>query len=419
MIRIVTPMVTGRHQRGAATLLIALVVLTTITFISFYTARTVMTEQKVSSNVLRSRMAFEAAEAGAESAMAYLGDGRDRDGDGKLPGVLAGSDDDEFLFDSDGNPADNESNTLVLDDGSRVTVSLVNQDFTTASGINVIATEIQAQGWSDDQAATRTVIQTVALVSPLPNGPQNPLITRGSVVVNGASTVINPEGNSTIWSGDDVDLTANNSTHTEVANPADANYPDCLGDADNPCGTIQGSDRYVAGLDIIEYDTSLKNLSKAEFFENFFGVPPAKYRATRVTMDIDVGAGDDLNQIKLATREVIWVDGDIDGFNGTVGCRVAVVGAGTCSGDDRQPSILIVDGDLDLNGTPHFYGLVYVTGDILGSGNATFHGSLVTEGDATATNGSLAIRYNSTLLEMLAESGGQIAGGGGGSWRDF
>ncbi len=398
---------TGAYQQGVATLLVSLVVLTTITFISLYTARTVMVEQKISTNEYRSRMAFEAAETGAEFAIAYIIDGRDRDSDGQLPG----SDADEFLFDTDADGT-TDSNTMTLPNGSSVAVSMQNAD----DG-DLTATEITAQGWSDDGTATRTVTQTVAVVSPLPNAPENPLTTRGTVVINGSATVHNPEGNSTIWSGGDVDLGANNSTSTEVADPNDIDYPDCLGQPLDPCDLIQASDRYVASLDIIEYDSSLSNLSNSDFFTNFFGVSPEVYRETRATMDIDIAAGDSIDQIHLATNEYIWVDGNLNVNGKTVGCSQAMTGSSLCPQANWGPSILIVDGDLNLSGGPHFYGLVFVTGNVNINGNATFQGAIVTQGDTTNTTGSLDVWYNSALLDLIAQ-GGRPAGGGG-SWRDF
>ena len=404
--------VTGANQRGAATLLVSMVILVTITFITLYTARTVLMEQKIATNVYRSNMSFEAAETGGELGMDFVSNGRDRDDDDLLPGNLAGSDPDEFLFDSTSDGV-NDTNTTTLPNGSWVTVSLVNADV----GDDIIATTIIAQGWSDDNAATRTVTQTVALVSPLPNVPENPLTTQGTVVIGGSATVHNPEGNSTIWSGGDVDLGANNSTSTEIADPASANYPDCLGDSENPCDPVQSSDRYVAGLDVIEYDSSLSNLSGDEFFQNFFGTPPATYRETRATMDIDIAAGGNIGDAHLATNEIIWVEGNVTISGLTVGCTVAMTGSNRCTAANEAPSILIINGNLTLQGGPQFYGLVYVAGNVTVVGNTTLVGAVITQGAATNTTGSLDVWYDSALLAGLGEIGPPA--GGGGSWRDF
>lgn len=419
------PIKTGHFQRGVATLLVSLVVLTTITFISLYTARTVLMEQKISTNEYRSRLAFEAAEAGIERAISFITDGRDPDDDNLLSchaihqgDCGAGRDTDEFLFDSDSDGVPDTNTFNLLDSNNRVissvTVSLVNAD----AG-DIVATEIIATGRSDDGAASRTVNEIVAMVHPLPNTPENPLTTQGTVVIGGSATVHNPEGNSTIWSGGDVDLGSNNSTSTKIANPASANYPDCLGDSVNSCDLVQASDRYIASLDIIEYDSSLSNLSEAEFFENFFGRTPEVYRKTIVKTEIDIAAGDDINQIHLATGDIIWVEGDVTISGLTIGCTVAVTGSNECEdvGGTMDPSTLIINGDLTLSGGPQFYGLVYVAGNVNISGNATMHGAVVTQGAATNTTGSLDIYYNSDLLEDIAEDGPPAGGGGG--WRDF
>jgi hypothetical protein len=401
-----------------ATLLVTLVILTTITFITIYTSRTVLMEQKIATNDFRGRMAFEAAESGSEMAMAYVAGGRDMDNDGLLPcapqfladATLCGDyDDDEFIFDTD-NDTVPDSNILTLPDGSQVSIALSAQN----SG-DLIITRITAVGVSDDRAATRTITNTIALLSPLPNVPENPLITRGTVVINGSATVHNLEGNSTIWSGGDVDLGSNNSTGTEIASPQSLDYPDCLGNSADPCDPAAASDRYIASLDIIEYDTSLSNLSEAEFFENFFGFDPATYKATRTD---DVIAAANIGDIDLVTKKVIWVEGNV-AINGlTVGCSVPVTGnATTCPDNPVEPVILIIDGNLNLSGGPHFFGMVYVMGDINVSGNSTFVGSVVSQGTNTDTSGSLDIWYNSDLLESLQQEGRPA--GGGGSWRDF
>lgn len=399
------------YKHGFATLVITLVILTTITLVTLYTSRTIVMEKNISANEFRSRMAFEAAEGGGEFAIAYITNGRDKDGDGLLPGNLGSSDPDEFIFDSDAD-GNTDTNTTTLPNGSRVTVTLQNADVG-----ELTATRIITQGWSDDSAATRTVTQVVAVVSPLPNTPDNPLTTRGTVVINGSATVHNPEGNSTIWSGGDVNLGANNSTSTEIANPNDANYPDCLGQPLDPCDLIRSSDRYVAGLDVIEYDSSLSQLSDSEFFANFFGTTPENYRESRATIDIDIAAGDSTAPLHLATNEVVWVEGNLSVNGDTVGCTQMVTGNNSCAMDNWGPSIVIVNGNLNLSGGPHFYGLVFVMGNVNINGNANIVGSLVTQGATTNTTGSLDILYNSALLARLHEMGRPASAGS--SWRDF
>ncbi|MCW8918655.1 MAG: PilX N-terminal domain-containing pilus assembly protein [Gammaproteobacteria bacterium] len=401
------------RQRGAASLLISLVLLAVITLVSLNTSRTVLVEQKVAANVYRSNMAFEAAEAGMELALAYIGGGRDRDSDGILPADVSTPDADEFLFDAD-NDGTNDSNTFTLANGASVTVTL--EDLSTS---DTVATEIVSTGLSDDNMATRTITQVVALVNPLPNVPENPLLTRGTAIISGSADVYNAEGHSTIWSGGAVDLGSSATINTFIANPADAGYPNCLGDASTPCVTVGSSDSGIAGLDVIEQDSSLANLTEDEFFENFFGMPPTEYRNSMVTMDLDPATDDVSAEVHLSTNpEVIWVDGDVTLSAGTiVGCGIDPPGNDHCTGAQISPVIMIVNGTLTMQGNADFYGMLYVMGGTSGHGNPYSVGSIVVAGEPSNLTGSFEIHYNSDVLRRTSEGGRPASSGG--SWRDF
>ena len=62
----------SRHQRGATTLVVALVLLFGMTLVTFYANRGQIFEQRTSANQYRSTRAFEMAEAGLEWAAARL-----------------------------------------------------------------------------------------------------------------------------------------------------------------------------------------------------------------------------------------------------------------------------------------------------------------------------------------------------------
>jgi hypothetical protein len=68
--------VLGRAQRGAASLVVVLLLFFVIALVSAYTSRNLVFEQRTSVNQYRSTMAFEAAEAGLEWAIAMLNTGR-------------------------------------------------------------------------------------------------------------------------------------------------------------------------------------------------------------------------------------------------------------------------------------------------------------------------------------------------------
>jgi hypothetical protein len=394
------------HQRGAMTLVMSLVLLILTSMVAAYTGSAIVFERKVTANEFRSGQAFEAAESGLSDALAYIGSpgGADKDNDGAIDPV----------FDTDGDGVGNV-NAATFADNSSVTVTIAG---------TFPNYEVQAIGVSDDGTATRTVSAIGATIDALPNSPSNPLTTRGTVIIDGSATVHNPEGHSTIWSGAATDLGSNNSTATNVANPNDAGYPTCM-DTSMTCSTTRSSTKNAIGMDVIENDSSLANLSAAQMFQNFFGVSMANYRDSRVTLQVEAANANNLASdpnapgVQLAAGEVIWVEGDTSLENNTtVGCEVRVTGAGSCPVGNLDPSILIINGNLETQGTPTFYGLVFVTGDITLGGNNTVHGAMVVAGSTTSSGGgSLDLWYNSDVLSMSRDNG-PLAGSPG-SWRDW
>jgi hypothetical protein len=388
-----------QQQRGAASLIVSLIILALITMVTIYTSKSIITEQKIANNDYRAKQAFEAAEAGIGAAINYYSDDPDKNSDGVLDGV----------YDSDNDGVGDSANSIV---------SASNRVIVTATDLsgNMTILRITSQGFSDDDTAMRTIVQDISTVNPLPNTPSNPFTTRGTVVVTGAATIHNPEGHSTIWSGGDVDLGANNSTATEVADVTDADYPGCM-DVAMSCDVIQSSNKVTVGLDVIEHDSNLSNLSDSDFFENFFGMSPTNFRASMVTLDTTAANAN--TDVQLATNEIVWVEGDTEFSNNTtVGCKVVVTGNNMCASANTKPSIMIINGNATFGGTTQFYGIVYVTGTITITGNSTVYGALVGASSVTNnTGGSLDIWYNSDVLERVKRNG--PLGSSAGSWRDF
>lgn len=385
------------RQRGVLTLVVSLSILVLSTLVTFSVTKAILMEQKISNNEMRSKQAFEAAEAGMIAAVDYFDDGADRDNDGAIDPV--------FSLDSDDVGT---TNTTTIGTAS-VTIA------TTALSSDFTSIEIRATGYSDDKSATRTITQTIVTINPLPNMPQNPVVTKGTVIIGGSATVHNEEGFSTIWSGGDVDLGSNNSTHTQVPDMDDPGYPLCM-DVPGTCELTDSSNRNLASVDVIENDSSLGALSADQFFLNFFGLTPATYRASMVTIDTTAAAFN--TDADLAQYEVIWVDGDTTIQGSTIGCTTSVSGSGECPEANRRPCIVIVDGNATFNGTPHIYGILYVTGNLTMSGNATVYGAVVSAGNASnSTGGSLDIWYNSDILRGTAMAGNSTSSAG--TWIDF
>ena len=76
------------RQRGIATLLFSLLVMILVTYVVLYTSGSVLLEQQIVNNDVRSKHAFEAAEAGIATAKKYLTIGADRNNDGTIDAVF-------------------------------------------------------------------------------------------------------------------------------------------------------------------------------------------------------------------------------------------------------------------------------------------------------------------------------------------
>lgn len=404
---------TARSQRGALTLAVSLAILMLSTLVTFNVSKAILMEQKITNNDTRAKMAFEAAEAGIVAALDYIENDPDRDlavntygASSTACGLPAGSTMD-CIFDTN---ADGMGDTNISTVGSAtVTVTL------TDLSANLTNIRIVATGRSDDGTAVRQITQTIMTINPLPNAPDNPVITRGSMIIGGSATVHNQEGHSTIWTGSEIDMGSNNSTSTEVPDVGAVGYPTCM-DVPGTCSLTEASDNSVKGLDVIENDTSLSALSDTEFFENFFGINPTTYRSSMVTLETTAANAN--TDVDLAAHEVIWIEGNTAFSGVTVGCTTSVTGSNVCPAANTKPSIVIVNGDASFSGGSHFYGILFVMGNVQISGNTTVRGALVTAGDAeSSTGGSFDVWYNSSILGGTSLAGATT--GSAGTWKDF
>lgn len=398
-----------QRQRGFITLIVTVILLVLCIFVSMYTSKSVFFEQKIVGANHNMKDAFEAAEVGLAKAIEYLSEDADRDNDEVL---------DTLIFDTNGDGTPDADEIRLGDltgwpdanDNRLVTVTM-----TDLSG-DMNSIRIQSTALSNDGSATRTIIQVASTISPLPGDVNVPLTARNSVNINGSATIYNPEGNSTVWTGEQTYLGSNNSTATEVADPTDADYPGCM-ETSKTCNTIRSSNKLIVGSDVIEHDTNLAALSAAEFFERVFGMPMEKYKEIRTDIVTDPANADDDSE--LAAGKVIWVDGTSGPTKFTtstyIGCEVS---SNPCPDANLEPSILIIDGDVEITGNFNLFGMLFVTGSVSLSGNSYIEGAAIVSGDfETTAGGSLDIWYSSEVLNRITQDGQFFASSG--AWKDF
>lgn len=366
------------RQRGVVAVVTALVLLIIVTIVTVYVAKVVVMEQRISANEVRAKEAFEAADAGMNYAIGYLG-------------MSGGTDhDDDGVIDSGIQPAGANYTVTIADAGSFATDGIV---------------RVTSVGSSDDGTGSHTIVQEVHVTSALGGSATHPLITRGLVGFSGNVSVINRETNATIWAGGE--LTSWGSGGTFIADgtfEADGVTP----------SVVQSSGKFgnetKTGVDVIDNSAELSSISDGsdDFFNNFFSGSKDFTRNIATYQTTDTGLVDSGGA--SIPGSMIWVDAPDSGFslsNGTYG-TVA------------DPIILIVDGDLDLRSGPDINGFVYVTGDVSGGGgNVNITGALIVEGELQMSGGgTFIVEFDSNTLTNLGidhMSASRLPG----TWRDW
>lgn len=405
----------GNSQRGAATLMVSMVLLVAVTLVVIVTARSSVMEQRVSANDMRAAAAFQSAQAGMDYAMAYLrspgGMFKNSTNIGDPADVLPPDD----LEDENGRVVGSYQVAFCLSDTDPDTLSCDDVTACTAPARPSRQALILSCGWSDDGIAQAGIVQRIQNTSAMANPPTNPMTARGAVKAGGSVNVSNYFNNLTIWTGDAVESggATKNTAVRDPSIPPPAMF-DSNGDpipiptppqaqCNNAGNYVCTTSKDIIGPDVVHSDPSISLRTDDEFFLNFFGMTLDDYRDNMATMHLE--DGDSLDGI---TSEIIWVDG--------AGGEVSY-GGNFQVGSREEPVILIIDGDVRFTGGPEFYGIVYVTGDMKGAGTPTIYGSTVVQGDVD-TEGTVNIVYD-PVAAMGAGSELGPAGSLSGTWRDW
>ncbi len=435
-------------QRGAATLVISLVLVFGMSVMAFYANRGLIFEQKTSANQYRSTRAFEMAEAGLEWAVARL---NEEIFIGASPSCATGSGTqsfrDRYLAPSAAEPV---SFTIVTTNPPRPGCSVAADGTTTCScpvsgtapvlgnaadprftvqfnpvGGDPTTVEVMSYGCTNqgapcDPGSSATpdgvaVVRSLIKVRPkFPHGPGAGLIAGSSAVTGGNLNVINLDTESngvTINSGTSVELGMGTNVTTLPGTPPRAS--------------------------ILDNDPSLNTLANADssgelYFQSFFGQTPAEYQASPLTWLITSGscgtrerctscvAGNNCGGAVASAYDrgvtQFWADTAVSFGNSTI------PSAGTL-GTASRPITLAGSSSLELRGNITAYGMFYVATatalenwDYAGSGTAKVFGSFVTRGDFNKGSGTLDLIYSPHIF--FAGQGTGLVVRVPGSWRD-
>lgn len=360
-----------RQQRGAATLVITLILLLAMTSLALMANKSVSFEHKTSGNYYRHTQAFDAAEAGLDRAVARL----------QMPSLRA--------------PYIDSVTGLVVTANASTQTQMGDLAFrfvlTNPVPANPNLVEITSHGYADgcttfdNNCAVRAQVGQRVLFRPLaPASLDAPLITRGPVAAGGNAQIINSDVATgyTIRAGGTVTLGGSANLTT-------------------PTGTLGNG---VMDASVTASDAGLAGMTNDAFIESIFGDSKA---TLRLISEQFTCSGVDCNaKLDGINGRPIWVDGDVH------------LNANTAVGTAADPVILFVNGNFQLNGNAQIYGIVYAIGAqaVDASGNPTLHGVLLSETSLNVT-GRVTLQYDPAVLAALSRFGtySKVAG----TWSDF
>jgi len=383
-----TPMrrISARHrEKGAATLVTAIVLMVVMLGISFYTSETVITEKKVVANDYRAKQAFNSAQAGLDYGIAYARTGVDQD-DNSVVDLSVGS-----------------GATSAIGQGS---YSVTLTDISTSADMSLI--RVDSQGFSDDNLVQRDVSVLIGEVPVLPNPPSLPVVARSNINTTGNLQIYNHFENLNVWTGADLDSWGSSDTYvrdpdwsgfagdTWDGTPADLErHLTATNNTVVDIPSIQSTTKNTRGPDVIDGDTNLGTLSGSEFIENFFGTD-IEGLTNKAGESYTSGTFGSASWADMTG--IVYLNDGTDGPTGTF----QISSNGTI-GSPSSPVILVVDGDIRLSGNVTIYGLVVARNFLSAAGTVDVIGGVVAETQIQRANGTFSVYYDPGISAELAD----------------
>ena len=416
-----------RHQRGAAALIVTMLLFFAMILAAVFVNRNLVFEQRTSANQYRSTQAFEAAEAGLEWALAQLNSNQ-RIGADCLPSAdpaatsfrarylsysAAASTFAPLTWSNAGAatalqpscvrsgggwacscPA---SGQAALDapagSGAAFAFTVQFQASTKPGVVRVAATGCTdlagacRPGTTTSAGATARIEAVFGLFAGLRTPPAAALTTRGAVNADTAALGVHnadPESGIAIHAG-----AAIAASLVRLTPPAGA----------STAGSLVSNDAALAGQ------------SADQLFASFFGIDKARWKNQPVVTRLSCGGCSAALADAIAAagaNPLLWIDGDLT-LDGPLSL-----------GSPQQPVVIVVNGAARLSGAVRLHGLIYSSAlrwDATGGPGALLRGAAISETDYTG-DAAPDLFYDRELLAALTGNTGTFTRVSG-SWRDF
>ena len=405
----------ARPQRGLAATAAALLLFFAMGIIVAFTNRSLIFEQRTSANQYRYTKAFEAAEAGLEWTIASLNNKLKIDTACAPDATGAGSFKERYTTT---NTTTGVITANALNPVCVIAAGGYSCSCPTAGNATVGATGPAFKVEFSSVAQAGVVRVTVhGCTSPdgncAPGGAGTPDGYAKVTALLGALPALSTAPAATItakttvsWAGSGAALGVVNSDPS--TNGITINAGGAITPGSARITTIPGSPPLSS---IIQNDPSLANITTDSMFVTFFGMTKADFKALALNVTCPGNCGATLTTAIASlgtTSRMIWVEGNMD------------VQGNVALGDTTSPVMLVVNGNIHLNGTMDVTGLVYSSNsdwNNTGGGSAFIRGAAITEGSFTG-NGSPDFYFDAGVLQTFRTVPGAFTKIPG-SWKDY
>jgi len=385
----------GKNQQGITTIVMATMLILTVSIMSIYTAQSGIVEQKISSNYYNLNQAFEAAQSGLDIVT-------DNISVDLFDDIITHHPKSNIATESDFNFALNNSLFKLNSTESTNTIArfqieaIMNNEKPNTVTVNSF-------GFSEDNAsefANVKLSQKLILLPLIHYQPPASVIAKKSISIGDKTILANNDSQylNAAWSGGNIKTNLGGKT------------------AKIDITSFDKSKSATSGL--YAKDKKLQSMTNNEFFELFFVSSKSEIKKKSHVISCTVNCS--LNDIELARKDgnlpnIIWVDAKT-----TEGkSKSLVLNKVSKIGSIKNPVLLIIDGDLVLNNTNlTITGIVYTTQSLAhDTPKAKIIGSYLTEKNLKSKN-DLQIHYSNTVLRNLIRNTSEFVKIAG-SWKDF
>jgi hypothetical protein len=406
----------SREQRGIAATTAALLLFLAMGIIVAFTNRSLVFEQRTSANQYRYTKAFEAAEAGLEWALASINLKESLDTSCVPDGAANSSFRGRYLTVNSSTGAITSTGlkpmcvisaagyqcscpaagnaAVSADPGPAFLV-----EFTTAPQAGVVRITVHG--------CTSAAGQCIPAPVGTPDGYAKVTALLGVLPALGTAPAATITAKDDVtWSGSGAAIGVVNTDPS--TNGITINAGGDIAEEKVRITTIPGS---PPSSSIIENDSSLSSISTDSMFSTFFGMTKEQFQGLAKTVTCPTNCTSTMEATVASfgnETPIIWVTNDMD-ISGTVSI-----------GTTANPVILVVNGNIHINGTMDVVGMVYAsstTWNNTGGGSAFLRGAAVSEGSFTG-NGSPDFFFDADVLNKLRFVPGAFSKIPG-SWKDY